>query len=112
MEINISDGYYNLFLTCWDNANNTNQSGNVTILIDRYPPEIHVFNPANNSFLNTTEIIFNFSTTDTGIDKCELWANWTGWNLNETFSNISSGIIYTTAKNLTDSIYQWQLLWL
>ncbi|MDP2907617.1 MAG: FG-GAP-like repeat-containing protein [Nanoarchaeota archaeon] len=65
-------------------------------------------------FFNETAtgfVTFNYTSTDTHLDYCELWGNWSGgWHMNESFISPTSGETNgSTNISLEDGQYVWSV---
>ncbi|MDP2908333.1 MAG: hypothetical protein Q8N77_00850, partial [Nanoarchaeota archaeon] len=83
--------------------------------LDAQAPVISLDNPSD--FYNETatgSVVFNYTANDSNLDTCELWGNWSGWHLNETFINQSFGLTSgetNGSSNVTieDGQYVWSV---
>jgi len=90
-----------------EDLNYTPMLFNVTVDYD-LPPLVSLDNPAD--FANFSAALdFNYTATDTNLDTCELWGNWSGgWHLNESFVSPSSGSANgSSVIALEDGQYVW-----
>jgi hypothetical protein len=76
----LSDGIKYWNVTCTDNAGQTNTSETWMFVINTQPPDIVLYNPINDSWLNYTDINFTYIPYDSvPIDSCSLYLN-SVWN--------------------------------
>lgn len=82
-----------------------------TFTISLNGPAISLDSPQNATYWNTgLNRYFNITATDSnGLSTCQLWGDWTGtWHLNETFSSVTSGVQFSTQKNISsDGTYKY-----
>ncbi len=114
-KIGLSEGLYYYNLSINDSASNTNATGTYWVVIDTINPQVSLNEPLNNNWINyNTSIRFNFTPTDTNIQNCTLYGNFTGTGLfekNETNLNPVSGIKNNfNTINIKDGIYVWNVL--
>jgi len=87
------------------------RADNLLIYINS-PPDITALNyPANNSWLNSVPIDFNFTVEDdVGLANCTLYGNFNGsWAENETATTITNGSINNITISPTDGTYIWNV---
>jgi endo-1,4-beta-mannosidase len=62
--INLADNFYTWIWSVFDWAGNMVDSKNNTLIIDTMLPQYTFTSPANNSYFNTTSVLFNVSSSD------------------------------------------------
>jgi hypothetical protein len=105
----IGDREYNWSINCTDYVGNKNASETRSFIIDTIFPVIDLNYPSNNSLLNNTNVVFNYTPNDDNLDSCELWGNWTGWHLNDTDTSVNSGVMSSFIKNINNGQYFWNI---
>ncbi|MFH1332370.1 MAG: hypothetical protein ABIH63_03760 [archaeon] len=111
--ISLGDGVYVWSVYCNDSFGNSNTTvENFTLTVDLTAPlvvldaPVDYYNETSSSF-----VMFNYTATDTHLDVCELWGNWSGgWHLNETFTGLTSGETNGSSNvSLGDGVYVWSV---
>ena len=103
------NGNYNIFLYANDTLNNIGSTSN-SFSVSLNAPAIDLIFPNDNSYLNFINITFRYNASDSDLDTCELWGNFTGtFVLNQTNTNVVSGVISNFSLNLTESGYIWAI---
>ncbi len=105
----IVDGEYNWSINCTDHRSGENSSEIRGVIIDTVFPVINLDYPGNNSWLNTSNVEFNYTPIDDNLDSCELWGNWTGWHLNDTDTGVINNDVNSFNKDLQDETYYWNI---
>ncbi len=103
------NGNYNLIIYANDSAGELSvDSAGFSVTLGS--PTITLLSPIN-TYLNYDENIeFIYTATDTDLDYCELWGDFSGiWELNQTDVEVISGVQDSFKLNLTDSIYKWNI---
>ncbi|MDP4039921.1 MAG: hypothetical protein Q8P57_05075, partial [Candidatus Pacearchaeota archaeon] len=81
---------------------------NFSVLIGA--PSILLHSPINSYLGYTQNIGFNYTATDIDLDSCSLFGNFSGeFILNETHSDVVSGVQDTFFLNLTEGTYLWNV---
>lgn len=91
------DGRYSYFWSCTDLAGNVNSTNNVTFGVDTGFPVISLISPLNGTWVNASSVKFNFTVTDTNLNRCTLFANFT--NAGNFWSSEASGNNRTSGQN-------------
>ncbi|MDO8509063.1 MAG: hypothetical protein Q7S27_05265 [Nanoarchaeota archaeon] len=105
---NTSAGQHTLYLFANDTLNNKIIK-NTSFTISIGAPAIIQSSPLN-TFLNSSNINFNYTPADVDLNSCELWGNFTGqYSLNQTNNTLVSGKQSLFNLNLPDSEYQWAI---
>jgi len=107
---NTSDGGHTINFFVNDTLGNENSlERNITISLNS--PAITLNYPQDNYFFNITNVYFNYTATDSNdLDTCELWGNWSGWNLNHTWVNPTNETMnWTTVDLSSDGDYIWNI---
>lgn len=106
------DGDYQVDIWSNDSLNNIGHNL-IHYTISMNKPAIVLKNPEINKYLNYNKnILFNFTATDSnGIDRCDLYGNWTGsFILNQSIYTIVSGDETDfNLINLSDGNYFWNV---
>jgi len=101
----LDDGTHEWYVTCWDDAQNINQTEiwNFTI---KTPPTISLISPDDNIWTNETDVSFNYIPQhNQGISNCSLILNGV---INQTDTNIQNGETNTfTVNNISEKEYEW-----
>ncbi len=71
-------------------------------------PTIELVSPNNNSYLNYTSIVFNYSASDTDLSSCSLLGDFTGtFAVNQTNTTVVSGQASAFYLTLNEGSYLW-----
>ncbi|RLG28839.1 hypothetical protein DRN98_09075, partial [Methanosarcinales archaeon] len=110
---NISNGNYTWYVNCTDNSTSYNigqsEVRNLTIGIDKTPPDIDLIAPSNNTKDTDGNITFSYNVTDyaSNVSSCSLIIN---GNINQTNNSITEGITqYFYLYNLNDTQFYWRI---
>jgi len=103
------NGNYNITIYANDSQNEISQDSAV-FSVSLGSPTITLFSPIN-AYLNSQQNIeFIYTATDTDLDYCELWGDFTGsFMLNQTDTEVLSGIQDSFKLNLSDNTYHWNI---
>lgn len=94
-----------------DSANNWNSSVEMIVTVDTGSPIVILSLPEHDSFDSDGSVTFVYNASDTGLDSCSLWGNWSGgWHLNDTNSSPNNGMYSSFAKTLDDGYYVWNVV--
>jgi len=107
---NTSEAAHILYLYANDSSGRES-SDSVSFTVSLAPPGITLDYPADGQWLNTNNVYFNFTATDSGgVSVCELWTNSTGtWHKNFTWDNPPSAVQNYTVVNINDGGYKWNV---
>lgn len=102
------DGSYNLTIYANDSVNLvSNDLASFTVQVGA--PTITLHSPINIS-LNNQAVEFNYTPSDTDLEACQLWGNFSGtFELNQTNLVPTNDAVNTFSLNLTDSNYLWNI---
>ena len=105
---NVSEGSHKLIVFANDSINNIGaESKNFSVNL--LAPSISLLAP-NGNYVNLSNIIFSYITTDFDLQTCELWGDFTGvFELNQTDNNVVSGANSEFLLNLNDGNYIWNV---
>ncbi|MFH1638387.1 MAG: CARDB domain-containing protein, partial [Candidatus Woesearchaeota archaeon] len=105
---NTAEGQHTLFLYANDSAGHINVT-NISFTVDLTDPVVNLNNPLNDAWYTTNSFWFNYTPTDTNLEACALYGNWSGgWHLNQTVYSPQSGLLNNFSKiTLPDGIYHW-----
>ncbi len=109
----VSDGYYMWNVLCNDSADNSafNSTGNFTINVDSSSPTATLDAPSTGTWDTDGTITISYTPTDTNIDACTLYANFSGsWTMNQTNTSLTSGTQVNNTFSLSDGYYEWNTL--
>jgi len=107
---NLGEGSHNWSVNCTDYVGNENSSEMRKITLGTTAPVVNLNYPANNQWLNNSNVTFNYTPIGTYIDSCELWGNWTGtWGKNDTDITITNGSVNSFNKIIPDGSYLWNI---
>ena len=103
------DGNYSWFINCEDKAGSNTQSANRTFMVDTTAPTLTEIT-TNNSWSTTTTTLLKFDVTDTNLNTCDLYGNFTNAGsqtliFNQTNTTMVSGEDVTFNLNLPDTTY-------
>ena len=90
---------------------NTSEIFNYTT--DNTKPTIALNNPANNLWTSSSDISFVYTPSDSNLDWCVLYSNWTDgvWKYNSTDFSPSNIVQNTfTVSNISDGYYDWNVV--
>ena len=94
-----------------DSANNWNNSEFRMVTVDMGTPIVMLVSPGHDSFDSDGGVTFVYNASDTALDSCSLWGNWSGgWHLNETNSSPNNGTYSNFTKVLNDGSYVWNVI--
>jgi len=106
----LNEGNHNWYVNCTDSAGNKNSSEVRILRIDLTPPVVLLEFPINNSWSPLSNIEFDYTPSDSYLDSCQLWGNWSnGWHLNDTDSTLFNGSSNAFIKPITDGSYLWNI---
>jgi len=113
LTFNVSgDETYTLTLYANDSLNNM-ASSVVSFEVVILPPTTVLNSPENNSWVNSKDVTFNFTTTDSdGIGSCDLYGNFDGtWHKNKTLGlgEVINGSANIFSLTLGDGEYLWSV---
>jgi hypothetical protein len=104
-----TDGIYNMFVYSNESILGLEGFDNVSFTVAIGSPSILLNFPVGN-YLNYQDISFNYTPTDTDLDSCEIWGDFTGeFKLNKTDTGVNSGVVNSFNLNLTDNAYLWNI---
>lgn len=93
-----------------DSADNWNSSEWRTVIVDMGEPIVILASPQQDSWDSDGDITFVYNASDSNLDSCSLWGEWSGgWHLNETNSSPNNGSYSSFAKTLADGYYSWNV---
>ena len=108
----ISEGTYIWNCLATDNESTTrwaDTTSNYTITVDTTVPSIALNTPENSSTDTSGSVTFSYTPTDSNLDACVLWGNFSGWAANETDMSPTSGSDNTITLTLSDGTYLWNM---
>jgi hypothetical protein len=104
----LSEGSHNWSVSCTDDANNTGTSATWDFTIDVTDPSVTLNSPADDSYLNTTSVDFNFTATD-NIDtslSCSLYID---GSLEDTASAANNTPTVFSVSGLSEGSHNWSV---
>ncbi len=108
---NLSEGWYNWSVLCYDNGSfaNSNQTDNIEFAVDITKPSVQLNYPSQNEMVNSKDINFNFTAFDNLAST--LTCNLTVSNgKNATNLVVSNGVAFNkTLYNFTNGVYYWNV---
>jgi hypothetical protein len=102
-----TDGIYSWNVTCTDLAGNTGESIQQDYTIDTTAPKVTLYNPTQESYINTSDIPFDFiysDNFDNSID-CELYINGQFAGNNLAANGIEYNSVYAGASDGINSLF-------
>ena len=108
---NVSDsGNYNLSVYANESLVGVVGKNSVSFNVVLGAPLIVLNSPSNNSYLNNSTILFNYTASDVDLQSCSLWGNFTGvLALNQTNNSALSSVPFVFSLNLSDGGYLWYI---
>jgi len=109
----ITQGTHQWNVTCYDNSTQRNKGTSSLNLftVDMTNPAVALNNPSNAAASNTQAISFNYTPTDTNLDTCSLYGNFTGvFALDQTNTTPINSQPNTFQKTLSDGRYLWNVI--
>ena len=109
----ITQGTHQWNVTCYDNSTQKNKgvSSVHTFIVDMINPAVTLNSPSNGASSNTSTISFSYTPTDTNLDTCSLYGNFTGIFANDqTNTTPANGQQNTFSKTLSDGRYIWDVI--
>jgi PGF-pre-PGF domain-containing protein len=72
---------------------------------------ISLDSPSDNTVDNDGVVGFNFTVTETNLDTCELYGNWSGgWHVNQSYNGFTQGLTQNFSDiTLSDGSYYWNV---
>jgi len=100
-------GSWTLSAKCSDQVNYVGYATNITVTVDNTPPIISNILPSDLTFVNYTNINFNYDVVDnSGIKSCQLYIN---NQFNLTNSTEIQAVSNTFNQDLIEGINQWEI---
>jgi len=105
---NVSDGVYEWYISCYDDAGNIGISERRILNVDSAPPIINLISPLNNATISTSNVTFYYNVSDemAGISNCSLMINGA---INETNATITESTTQNFSKSLPNGNYNWSI---
>lgn len=107
----LEEGDYLWKVNCSDAGSNQDFSEERIFSTDYQAPVVNFDFPLDNAWISNPNLQLNYTPNEGHLDSCELWGNFTGtWELNQTNSEVISGVINSFEVFLEDGGYLWNVL--
>ena len=109
----ISEGNHNWSIICYDNGTLKNKgiSSTNNFTVDLTNPVVTLNSPSNGASFNYSNLIFNYTPSDTNLFTCTLYGNFSGiFTADQTNNTPLNGQANFFSKTLSDGIYLWNVL--
>ncbi|MCF7865842.1 hypothetical protein K9M18_00200 [Candidatus Woesearchaeota archaeon] len=107
---NFTEGIHYWNITCWDKYNNSNTTNTRNFTTKLESPDVQLIIPTNNQILTQSLVYFNYTPTDTTLNNCSLYGNFTGdFEINQTNNIPINGLQNSFNLTLQDNIYLWNI---
>ncbi|MFC1648284.1 hypothetical protein ACFL1B_02385 [Nanoarchaeota archaeon] len=110
--IGFGDNEYTWQVQCYDN--NTYAFGlsdTYNFTVDLINPNIQLHTPENNNFVQTATALFNYTPTDTNLDNCSLYGNFSGgFTEVDNDDSVTNGVANNITHTFNDGTYLWAIM--
>ncbi|MFH1850074.1 MAG: hypothetical protein ABH879_07895, partial [archaeon] len=106
---NLTNGVYFYNVTIRDKALNANTTQTRNITLDTVRPAIKLDAPADNAYLNLSQVNLAYLPYDANLDACVVYHNASGWAPNETNNTPINGSRDKFTLAFSDGIYLWNV---
>jgi len=103
-----SEGYHTWYVSCTDQAGNTNTSATRNFTIDLTPPSIALNSPPNLYLTNDSAVTFNFTATDSRSPtmNCSVWVD---GGLSAYNNNVPNNTAFTFGVSPGEGQHNWYI---
>ncbi|MGV8150808.1 MAG: hypothetical protein ACP5NV_03720 [Candidatus Woesearchaeota archaeon] len=110
---NLGEGSYGWDIECYDNTTQKNRAITTTrtLNVDLTSPTVTLINPQYETYINYSDVIFEYVPFDNHLLSCSLYANFFGtFEYHQINTTPDSGVSNYFSQNIADGVYVWNVL--